>query len=172
MVTLWFKKQSYISHQTCTPLKNVNYSTEGCKTGSCNLKQESKSSPTCGFMGFSIITKISEDVNRDRNDCTIKHLLHNCLNSRLLTNHSSIYNPGINWYLSFCLVYLDVYCSVKILFPTLVCGGNEITAFKSWLHTVWSWDFRKLCRKPHLAVMYDIGCLRFCSTPQQYTCSS
>lgn len=46
-------------------------------------------------MRFSLITKITEDVNRDRNDCTIKHLLHNYLNSRMLMNLPSIYNPGI-----------------------------------------------------------------------------
>jgi hypothetical protein len=61
-------------------------------------------------MGFPIIINriITKDVNRNRNGCTIKHLLHNYLNNKMFLSLPLIYNPGmflkIPVYVSICLI--------------------------------------------------------------------
>lgn len=82
-------------------------------------------------MGFSIITKITEDVNRDRNDCTIKHLFHNYLSSRMLMNLPSIYNPGIYWNLLFCfsLLWTILFNKNTTSHTDMLCLLHEITAY-------------------------------------------
>lgn len=53
-ITLWLKKQSYISHQTCTPLKNVKGLTEGCKMGSSNLSKSQRALQHVALWDFQL----------------------------------------------------------------------------------------------------------------------
>lgn len=68
--------------------------------------------PIENFIGFSIIINriITKEVNRNRNDSIIKHLLHNNLNNKMFFSLPLIYNPGMFFknpvYVSICLIIL------------------------------------------------------------------